>query len=641
MSVLPPTTRERRLLTQSALLQGPPRPERPAWPSRRNWALESARVLTLGQRSRWPPIVAVLRIAERERILSRFGAGGWERVQGAVAGVLQGQLAHHELLGLDGTDGIVLFLRGTPERQAGRRLSQMSARVSRAVLEVGEEKLQTTPICGWTTGATSPGGPPPLELLERAAEAAEFAGTHLDLLPRQWRPRETVEPPQRLIPDPWRTGLQALFTFALGAGAPFAALAGLYLLGLDLATPAYLAVTVALVITSVFIWMEGLHALNPTPLPDDPGKHPPASAVIAAYLPNEAGTILATLDAFLAQDYPGPLQVVLAYNTPHPMPEIESELRALAARDDRLLVLKVPGSTSKAQNINAALQVVTGEFTGLFDADHHPQQDAYRRAWRRLADGADVVQGHCVIRNGENSLVSRNVAVEFEAIYGVSHTGRAKLHQFGLFGGSNGFWTTSVLREVRMHGHMLTEDIDSSFRALLDGRKLVYDPALLSRELAPATMGALWNQRMRWAQGWFQVSRKHLVRALRSPELSRRNKLGIAFLLGWREAYPWLSLQMMPVLAFLIWRSGGAERLDWVIPTFLLTSLYTLSAGPATVLFAWRLAPPELRRRRAWFVMYACVSALIYTELKNLISRVAHIKELSGERQWIVTPRQP
>ncbi|MGH3863498.1 hypothetical protein, partial [Actinokineospora sp.] len=107
-----------------------------------------------------------------------------------------------------------------------------------------------------------------------------------------------------------------------------------------------------------------------------------------------------------------------------------------------------------------------------------------------------------------------------------------------------------------------------------------------------------------------------------------------------REVYPWLSLQMVPVIAFLAWRAGGPGNLDWAIPTFVLTSLYTLTAGPVMVLFAWRLAAPEIRRRRRWFVAYLVASTLFYTELKNLISRVAHLKELMGERQWIVTPRE-
>jgi len=46
--------------------------------------------------------------------------------------------------------------------------------------------------------------------------------------------------------------------------------------------------------------------------------------------------------------------------------------------------------------------------------------------------------------------IARMVAVEFEAIYAVSHPGRARLHNFGIFGGSNGFWRTDALRRTRM-----------------------------------------------------------------------------------------------------------------------------------------------------------------------------------------------
>jgi hypothetical protein len=144
---------------------------------------------------------------------------------------------------------------------------------------------------------------------------------------------------------------------------------------------------------------------------------------------------------------------------------------------------------------------------------------------------------------------------------------------------------------------------------------------------------------MRWAQGWFQVSRRHLWRGWTSPRLSLRQKLGFTFLLGWREVYPWLSVQMVPLLAFLAWRDGGLGRLDWWISVFVLTTLFTSSVGPGQVLFARRLAAPEIRRRRGWFWSYVVVASLVYTEWKNVIARVAQLKELTGEREWRVTPR--
>ena len=423
---------------------------------------------------------------------------------------------------------------------------------------------------------------------------------------------------------------QVLATFVLGIGVPLAVYAALGAVGIDVTGVAYWCVLAALLLTGAAIWVEGFLALDPQRPPDEPcAPYPTATAVIAAYLPNEAATILETVETFRAVDYPGDLQIIVAYNTPTPM-SVEDDLRAVARGDPRVVPLKVEGSSSKAQNVNAAMSHVRGEFVGMFDADHHPDPSAFKRAWRWLSNGYDVVQGHCVIRNGDASLVAQTVAVEFEAIYAVSHPGRAALHGFGLFGGSNGYWRTDLLARTRMHGSMLTEDIDSTLRVLSAGAKIASDPALISRELAPTTAGALWKQRTRWAQGWFQVSRKHLWSTWRSPNLTLRQKAGMGFLLGWREIYPWLSLQILPVLGYTAYRDGGVGHLRWAVPALLLSTLFTLAVGPAQTLFAKRLAVPEVRRHSRWFWSYLLVSSVVYTEWKNIIARVAQVKELAG-----------
>ncbi|OZM71047.1 histidine kinase [Amycolatopsis antarctica] len=605
-----------------------------------NWHQHTLQALSRPAAQRRPPIVAVVRFVEAARLESRFGPRGLERVLQEVAWLLLPEMSEQERITPDHHGGLILTLRGAPEWQTRARLETIATRLARLPIRVGREHLSVTPVIGWTDAADRPVTRDPRALVERATEAVEIATNQVDLIPRKWtqlpggkrraRPREG---------GPLRTGLQVLATIAVGVVAPFLALVLLHRGGVDLGNTAYLIVTASLVLTAVLIWAENLYALDPDLPPErPPGRAPAATAIIPAYLPNEAATIVDTLRSMLKQDYDGPLQVILSYNSPRTLP-VEDELRELAKADSRLVLMKVPYSTSKAQNVNAALEVVKGEFVGVFDADHHPAPDAFERAWRWISGGADVVQGHCVIRNGRASWVSRMVAVEFESIYAVSHPGRAKLHGFGIFGGSNGFWRTQVLHETRMHGQMLTEDIDSSMRVLLSGRRVVNDPALVSRELAPATLSALWKQRMRWAQGWFQVSRRHLLSALRSDELTLRNKFGVGFLLGWRELYPWLALQVIPVIAYTIWRDGFST-LDWAVPVFLLCTLYTLTAGPAQVLFAWRLAAPEIRQHPRWFVSYLFVSTVFYTEFKNHVARVSQLKELTGERKWAITPRQ-
>ncbi len=592
-------------------------------------------------------VLVLLTLHELPRIRQRLGARAEAAVAKQVAALLLQESGALDAVARDQEGRFAILIPEITPEAAQRRLEALAQRIVRQTFTAAGEQVRLTPVIGF---AAFDGDATPATVRDQAVIALAVAEIRLDLQPVRYEPKlsamvdhRRAHPARRFARwprrDALRTPTQIIFTYLLGMGVPLLAYFTFPAYGIDLAQPMYCVVVVGLLITSFFIWIEGFMALAPTEIPDEPGApYPPATAIIAAYLPNEAATIGETIEAFLRIEYPGPLQIILAYNTPRDLP-VEARLREIAQRDARFLPLRVRHSTSKAQNVNAALAEATGEFTGIFDADHHPAPDAFERAWRWLSNGYDVVQGHCVIRNGAESWVSKTVAVEFEAIYAVSHPGRARLHGFGIFGGSNGYWKTEVLRRIRMHGFMLTEDIDSSLRVIESGGKIACDPQLISHELAPVTFRALWNQRMRWAQGWFQVSLKHLWRGVRSPHLTARQKLGLTYLLGWREIYPWLSFQIFPIIVYWAWEKGGLDKLDWLIPIFVLTTVFTLSAGPGQTLFAYLLAVPEIRQHRWWFWRYLIISVLAYTELKNLIARVAQHKEVMRERQWKVTPR--
>ncbi len=604
---------------------------------------EAGRELDRGRRVGREGALGVVGIQEMSRLTDRFGAGVASQIFTQVAERIGGT-EPLQRLGLDRGGRLLLLLPETGADEVHRTLSAVAATIaSERFTLAGGDTVRLTPVTGWVPFALADDRE---QLHGRAVTAMRAAADNLDLQPVRWQPSfEQTGAARRERPlwdrvvDHSRVPLQFLATLVIGVGLPFLAYLGLAAVGFDISGVAYWVVMAALLITAATIWIEGLYALDPKRPPDEPASAaPPATALIAAYLPNEAATIMDTVEAFRRIDYDNDLQILVAYNTPHPL-AVEEELADMARLDPRVVLLKVPNSTSKAQNVNAALSHVTGEFVGMFDADHHPEPDSFNRAWRWLSHGADVVQGHCVIRNGDASLIARTVAVEFEAIYAVSHPGRTAMHGFGVFGGSNGYWRTSLLARTRMRGSMLTEDIDSTLRVLADGHRIESDPGLISYELAPTNVNALWKQRARWAQGWFQVSRKHLRLAFTSSKLGRRQKAGLAFLLGWREIYPWLSLQMFPVLAFTAYREGGLDELNWLAPALVLATLFTVTVGPLQTVFAYRLAVPQLRERKAWFWSYLLVSSVVYTEWKNVVARIAQIKELVGEAHWNVTPR--
>ncbi|GAB2819636.1 glycosyltransferase [Streptomyces daliensis] len=586
-------------------------------------------------------VVAMVAVAEMGPLEARLGPRVRREVAERLAGVAEKLGSPWDRLGWDDDGHLLVLMPGVDEETARAALREFAHTVAGTRFVVADENVRLTPAVGWLPLAecADPG-----QAVDKARDAVTEALRHRDLLPVAYAPwmRDTGQHRRRPLTAfvrPLLSALSPLLVLLVGVGLPFLLYQQSYELGWDLGSGVYWVVVAGLLVSALLIVLECLFSLDAEPRPEQPGQpYPPASAVIAAYLPNEAATIVDTVESFLRQEYPGELEIVLAYNTPHPLP-VEDTLRETARRDPRLVLLPVRGSTSKAQNINAAVTRVRGEMVGIFDADHHPAPDAFRRAWHWLSNGYDVVQGHCVVRNGDSSWVSRLVGVEFEAIYAVSHPGRTRLYGFGVFGGSNGFWRTDLLARTRMHGSMLTEDIDSTMRALGEGARIATDRTLVSRELAPTMLGPLWNQRSRWAQGWLQVSLKHLWHGLRSPAFTLRQKAGLFVLLGWREIQPWLTLQILPVILYSAWRAGGVHQLDWAVPLCLLALLFTMSAGVVQAAFAWRLAVPELRARRAWFWSYLLVTTVFYSHFKNVIARQAHLKEALGDRQWRVTPR--
>jgi cellulose synthase/poly-beta-1,6-N-acetylglucosamine synthase-like glycosyltransferase/GGDEF domain-containing protein len=583
-----------------------------------------------------PGAVAYLSLHELPALEARLGARARDEVLAQLVEVIEDDGRKLDVVGLS-RGHLALLMPNTPPKGAQTRLERLTKKIAKLKIDVDGAPHRLTPSLGYAASLPGVGAE---ELKDRAWAAALHAGEQLDLHPVRWRSELTKTSGERSGARRFlarlRTPLQVGFGQLLCFGLPFFTYVTMDRLGLDVTGVAFIVLVVALAITAMAIMLECRAAMRrPEPPPRPEGELPPASAVIAAYLPNESRTVVETVEAFLAQDYPD-LQVILAYNTPEPLP-VEEILREIADHDPRFVPLRVEGSVSKAQNVNAALASVTGEFVGIFDADHHPAPGSFERAWRWLSSGVDVVQGHCVVRNGGDSWVTRLVAAEFEAIYAVSHPGRARLHGFGIFGGSNGYWRRDVLERTRLRSFMLTEDIDSSLRVIRAGGRIVSDPGLVSTELAPDTPRALWNQRMRWAQGWSQVAMKHLHAALKTPGLTLRQKLGCLQLLGWRELYPWVSLQTLTILLF--WTVRGDPPADWFIPVFVFTTLLTFFAGPVQSFTAWKLAHPSVKQHTRWFLFFGVVSQLAYVEVKNVISRTAHIKEAMRERRWKVTPR--
>lgn len=360
------------------------------------------------------------------------------------------------------------------------------------------------------------------------------------------------------------------------------------------------------------------------------------SVIIAAYLPNEKDLIIDTVKHFLFNlKYPSDFEIILAYNTPTPL-SVESQLQAIAEKFPRLKVIKVEGSTSKASNQNTAINLASGEMIALFDADHRPSnEDCFARAWHWIANGYDVVQGRCAIRNYKDTLITSLVAVEFEVIYGLCHEARSIFTNTAIFGGSNAYWKADTLKQIKFNPNKLTEDIDATLRLLTGGYKLVHDRTIIATEEAPTTLKSLWRQRKRWSQGWLQCTLGYQTKLFASKHLNWWQKLHWFYTLSYRELFLPISLQ--PIGLILLQPLIGKEVLSSDAQFFLdFTFIYTLITGWITLFGAMMVK--SQRYNLKIFLIYFLVN-IPYTICKVIISLVAWYDHVAGETSWVVTPR--
>jgi len=280
---------------------------------------------------------------------------------------------------------------------------------------------------------------------------------------------------------------------------------------------------------------------------------PSITAVIPCYLPNEQYIIEETVEWIMRQvESPGPLEVLVVYNTPKDLPDIEARLKELEVdgtwpEGRHFRAMRVQESKSKAANLNAALRTVKDAFVVIYDADHHPDSDSLLLLWEKMVRrGVDCVQGSYYMRNlSENQFgcspcafpcLARIIDAEFFTDWFLMKlVTRTFFLGNGYFSGSNALWKTSVLASREFSETAQTEDVDMAIQQLLDGRRIEFCAESRSGELAPMNCASMWKQRLRWTIGWDETSLKHAGAFTDGGRLKCRARCGLiwTFLIRW------------------------------------------------------------------------------------------------------------
>jgi cellulose synthase/poly-beta-1,6-N-acetylglucosamine synthase-like glycosyltransferase len=226
----------------------------------------------------------------------------------------------------------------------------------------------------------------------------------------------------------------------------------------------------------------------------------------------------------------------------------------------------------KAGALDYGLQQAKGEFVVIFDADFVAPPDILEKSLGSFEDPrvgmVQVRWGHI---NRDYSLLTQVQSILLDGHFILEHGGRNRSGRFFNFNGTAGVWRRHAIADAGGWQHdTLTEDLDLSYCAQMNGWRFVFLQDVVSPAEIPVEMNAFKSQQHRWAKGSIQTCKKLLPRILAS-ELPMPIKVEAVFHLTANFAYPLmilLSLLMFPAMV-IRYNMGWYEMLIVDVPLFI------------------------------------------------------------------------
>lgn len=185
----------------------------------------------------------------------------------------------------------------------------------------------------------------------------------------------------------------------------------------------------------------------------------------------------------------------------------------------------------KAGALAEGVEICKGEFIAIFDADFLPKSNFLKDTVSHFKNKKiGVVQTKWEHLNKNYSMLTRLQAFGLDAHFTVEQTGRNSGNHFINFNGTAGIWRKSCIIDAGgWNSDTLTEDLDLSYRAQLNGWEFLYLENLGSPAELPAAMNALKVQQFRWTKGAAECTKKNLIKVLKNKDIPFKTKVHAIF----------------------------------------------------------------------------------------------------------------
>ena len=299
---------------------------------------------------------------------------------------------------------------------------------------------------------------------------------------------------------------------------------------------------------------------------------PMVSVVLPVY--DEPEDVLrATLASWKQVRYPA-FEVIVADDSTLPFESDDPSIRILH-RSDR--------DGFKGGALRNALDHLdpASEWMIIFDADFLVDPDVLIRFACHFAPGVGGVQGFQGMGRNDSAPILTRFCEACHIVSNVLLAGRYRMRGFVGVQGTVEAYRVEAIRSIGGLAPYTTanEDLDTTFRLRKAGWRIVYDPEIVGRGIAPERYSVFFRQTTRWTSSTVREYRRHWPSYLRSRHVPIAEKIdSFFFLLTWTN-----SLVVTPTLVFLPWVLMGLNVIPLWLSVLITVLPLTLFALPLLI----------------------------------------------------------
>jgi cellulose synthase/poly-beta-1,6-N-acetylglucosamine synthase-like glycosyltransferase len=231
----------------------------------------------------------------------------------------------------------------------------------------------------------------------------------------------------------------------------------------------------------------------------------------------------------------------------------------------------------KAGALKEGLKIAKGKYIAIFDADFMPRKNFIKETLPFFNDEkVGMVQTRWEHLNGNHSILTKAQALALDGHFVIEQSVRNKAGFFINFNGTGGVWRKDCIEDAgNWQEDTLTEDLDLSYRAQLNGWKFVFLKDFTSPAELPSELSALKTQQFRWTKGAIETAKK-ILPVLWKSKVSMRVKLQSTFHLTNNLVFPFILLAAILNVPLVFIKNSGAHDLYFAfMSVFVLAFIST------------------------------------------------------------------